>query len=130
MINRELFQKIHEIISAHPEQHDQGSWEGTRGPDCGTTRCVAGWAVFLTTGEPLTRSTNTGIMGNSLATQELLRENDWESIPEAGRRLLGLNEDVACSLFYDASNEEARAAVKAFSEGRESDALRHISYYW
>ncbi len=45
--NRELFQKIHDQITGHPETHNQDSWESL----CGTTRCVAGWAVHFTNGE-------------------------------------------------------------------------------
>lgn len=46
-INRDLFRKIHEQITNHPESHDQGSFEGVD-YTCGTTRCVAGWANWFT----------------------------------------------------------------------------------
>jgi len=44
MPNTDLFRKIHDQITTHPESHDQGDWESP----CGTTRCVAGWALHLT----------------------------------------------------------------------------------
>ena len=40
--NEELFRRVADAIEANPEQYDQGQWE------CGTTRCLAGWANRLT----------------------------------------------------------------------------------
>lgn len=36
-----LRRAVHEQISIHPETHDQSNWHSS----CGTTHCVAGWAV-------------------------------------------------------------------------------------
>jgi hypothetical protein len=41
MPNQELFKKIHDQIEEYPETHNQSSW------GCGTTKCVAGWAVHF-----------------------------------------------------------------------------------
>jgi hypothetical protein len=54
-LNTELFKKIHEVVSANPQRHDQATWEGQSVGDCGTTRCVAGWAVHLATGQKVFR---------------------------------------------------------------------------
>lgn len=43
-MNRELFEKIHVQATDHPETFDRNSWESS----CGTTRCLAGWAIHFT----------------------------------------------------------------------------------
>lgn len=48
-MNTELFRKIEEKINAAPEALDMDSWETS----CGTTYCMAGWAIHLTTGAPI-----------------------------------------------------------------------------
>lgn len=40
-MNIPLLEKIIEAIEAHPEQFNMFEW------DCGTTRCIAGWANIL-----------------------------------------------------------------------------------
>lgn len=42
-INIPLLRKVMDHITAHPEEHDQTTWGQRR--HCGTTFCVAGWAV-------------------------------------------------------------------------------------
>ena len=44
-LNIPLFQKIHAQITRDPGSHDQGSWEAVG--ECGTTRCIAGWALHF-----------------------------------------------------------------------------------
>lgn len=55
-VNQELFKKIYEQITRYPETHYQGTWtecEADTVPEipgfegCGTTRCVAGWALYF-----------------------------------------------------------------------------------
>lgn len=56
-MNTELFRKIDEVIAVDGVEPDyatleMGSWEDDSNT-CGTTRCVAGWGIHLTTGKPL-----------------------------------------------------------------------------
>lgn len=45
---QETAQAVLDIVRMNPEQHDQNVWEtGDLEDECGTTRCVAGWAVHL-----------------------------------------------------------------------------------
>ncbi len=47
---RELAEKVLEYVTAHPELHDQRNWisNSAVSPNrCGTTACLAGWAVVL-----------------------------------------------------------------------------------
>lgn len=52
--NIPLLRKVLEQIDAHPELHDQGSFDATAYDDrsnaCGTSHCVAGWAIVLSDG--------------------------------------------------------------------------------
>lgn len=44
-MNRELFEKVKAKILAVPDQFDMGDWEDEG--ECGTTRCIAGWALAI-----------------------------------------------------------------------------------
>lgn len=47
---RELAEKVVAHVTAHPDSHFQGTWmSGADTPvnECGTTGCLAGWAVTL-----------------------------------------------------------------------------------
>lgn len=113
-VNTELFKKIYKQITEHPESHDQGlyeanvEWNGaTRNdglPVCGTTRCVAGWAIrFAHPDKDLAQGTE-AILGDG--------SGDYF---EAGKEVLGLD--------YDEANE-------LFSGGlRETKAVRLVARY-
>ena len=56
MLNSALFQKIHEIVTAQPDEFSMNTWEAgphTNDSACGTVRCMAGWAIHLSTEQPL-----------------------------------------------------------------------------
>lgn len=114
-MNIELFRKIDEVIQNAPEMHYQGTWESAN--ECGTTRCIAGWAVALTTGAPLFDR-----FGNpTRETEEAacsVRVYDPLHIGAIGRRLLGLTPQQAGKLFFT-SEERARDAVRCFAAGDE-----------
>lgn len=46
---KELAEAVLRHVLAHPEQHFQGTWTNRdhEPVDCGTTACLAGWAVIL-----------------------------------------------------------------------------------
>lgn len=86
---------VAQIIDEKPDQWDQG-WFDTlhdnprdaqgRPEVCGTTCCVAGWAIRLTPQE-----------------QYL---GEWDEWLFCGARALGLTADAASSLFYGTSNDD------------------------
>lgn len=123
MVNRELFQKIHEVITLHPEQHDQGAWEESD-LTCNTTRCVAGWAITLTTGQPV-YSRRDALHPATLTLGK--RPGKRPGIPSIAGELLGLNDAEADVLFYRTGSDKARDVVKAFAEGRNDDARLILS---
>jgi hypothetical protein len=131
-VNRELFQKIHDIIAAQTAErrvHYQQTWESQG--SCGTTRCVAGWAIHLTTGEPVfvhdSAITPPAHLSPSLV--ELARTRGisadsgdadyFDLIPLLARDLLGLTEKDAYTLFFVADTPEARTAVRMAAHGDE-----------
>ena len=136
-INTELLERVFDLIRKDPAHWDQSGWIiGTQGevdlsmidkgqPElCGTTCCIAGWAMLLS-GEfrPVFNDTNTfindmievssGSTTNEIAESEDSSYNDpdevylWE-----GARLLGLTEAQATHLFlrmepiFDPETEE------------------------
>lgn len=119
-LNIPLFKKIHDRISAAPEVHSQDTWE------CGSTRCIAGWAVHLTTGEPVF-SENNGWRGLHPATRELARRYGLaaDSVPAIALRLLGITADEAGRLFY-ADDDKAAEAVDLAAAGRAEEFAEYV----
>lgn len=110
-INQELFQKVLDQITIHPETHDQSGWqntvEGDDGYVCGTTRCVAGWALHF-------YAPNQHIFDTAC---QLGTAGNYE---RAGREILGLTFSEARHLFFNVSNEEAVNLVEKYAlKGRE-----------
>lgn len=125
-MNQELFKKVHDVISATPRDLEMSTWEEPEN-QCGTTRCVAGWAIFLTTGKPLyTPESNYMRMDPSvleLAGPTVTRDQDVK-FEQIGADLLDLQFNE-CWLFY-ADSGIAREFVRLASEGKfdEARALR------
>ena len=92
----QLRQAVLDQITTYPETHDQRDWVG----DCGTTACVAGWALMFQLG--------------------YLPWGSWEILVEA-QRLLGLSDYDAVRLFHFTSNEQARLALKFLTNGDPVD---------
>ena len=124
MPNTELFAKIRDMIREHPEQHDQSAWESQPVDECGTTRCVAGWAVYLEAGAPLLTS-DSGVyltpeveaLGLRLGLVRGGFEDDLDMIPVIAQRLLGLDDRQAHQLFYRMNNQQALEQVERYAEG-------------
>lgn len=107
---KELAQKILDQITAHPETHSQDTWRSEDG-ECGTTYCIAGWAVALNAelGEPL-------LSGDAVTRARLARElgtpvTHWGAL---GRELLGLDDEVAEDLFFSDTEDAPRILAELF----------------
>lgn len=48
--NNALLRKVGDVIAAEPHRYDQAEWFNDEN-ECGTTACVAGWAVLLHDGD-------------------------------------------------------------------------------
>lgn len=121
MPNAELFAKIRDIIRDNPEQHDQSTFEDDA---CGTTRCVAGWAIYLEAGAPLfTSDPGVCLTPEVKALEERLGlvrggfEDDLDMVPVIAQKLLGLNDQQAHQLFYRMNNRRALELVERYAEG-------------
>lgn len=124
-MNTELFKKIDEVLTEHPERHNQESWEST----CLTTRCVAGWAIHLATGEPLYVARelhHPSVFG--LAEQlGLPRSTGFSKI---AAKLLGLDEHGRVGLFHYCDGPEAREAVARAAAGDEGGFRATVAGAW
>lgn len=107
-VNRELFAEIRDSIKADPFAHNQSLWEAVEpAAVCGTTRCTAGWAIWLNDPDPLT------------SLDDKIEALGLDSAADAGQDLLGLTEDEREYLFYQ-SNHNAKAMIEHYAEhGRE-----------
>lgn len=111
----ELAAEVWQYLVEHPESHDQGKWFEVNNEPlydvvvepniCGTTMCVSGTAVWIKN------------------DYKIPREVRWS---HDGAEALGLDEDEAEWLFYDADKEEAVAATLAIANGDQQtfDTLR------
>lgn len=117
-MNRELFKKIHEVISADPERLHMSTWESPRDSlseaACGTTRCIAGWAVALETGTSVFNELG-GLTSESLALAERLGVAREVSVIAA--ELLDLS--VAEAQVFYTSDETGAEFVRLVAEGKE-----------
>lgn len=111
-MNRELFKQIYDIIKVNPKASlNMSEWES-----CGTTRCVAGWAIHLTTGKPLYARGN-----YDPSVVELARSLDVAAdIEVIGASLLELD-TTETNLFYS-DEGTALEFVKLASEGKSDEA--------
>lgn len=112
--NTELMLQVADFIESHPEQHDQKNWfvdkkgglvkypTTTEIPEdrCGTTACVAGWAVVLS-----------GI-----------RCTYWW---DGGRDVLGITQDEANFLFScSLTTDQVLEALKLFAKGETLEYIQ------
>jgi hypothetical protein len=155
--NTKLFYLIAEAVEEHPEMHDQSSWFGIgahggydlhdmfvagRQVTCGTTQCIAGWAIAL---ERFVLGVDTSNVepevdervGEFVAIDGLDPDLQTEVVLVPGRayefvaaRLLGLSPEDADRLFYEVDPFESidwPAALRDIGDGSdvEEALLRH-----
>lgn len=118
-MNTELFKKIHEVISVQPGKFDMEYWED-RDADggCGTTRCVAGWAIYLTTNRSLTDDSGARSQSTYDLADRLGVRAEYDIL---GAKLLDLPPQ-AVELFY-VSDDRAREFVRLAAWGQDDAAL-------
>lgn len=99
--NAELAYKVLDHIDAHPEQHYQQWW--LRQSECGTQACFAGWACILSGDKPLMPSNPE--LGDQFDDVEL-PDGSRDFVSDRARRLLGIEEYDADSLFFSMNTRE------------------------
>lgn len=110
-MNTELIAKINEVVripgdpGAFVELEEapglsMGTWESAEGR-CGSTRCIAGWGINLTTGKPVFIVEDGGLVLHpatiALAREHGvdLRQSSSHIIEDIADRLLGLDGNVS-----------------------------------
>ncbi|MFG3509628.1 hypothetical protein ACGF5F_29470 [Streptomyces sp. NPDC047821] len=96
--NVDLMLAVREQITNHPETHSQAHW-GNKNRECGTTYCIAGWAITLA--QAGTRWNSSGLM--ALA--------DGMDPGDCAQRLMGLSSDEATDLFFTMDRPSALAKL-------------------
>lgn len=118
---KELAKKILEQVDSHPETLYMGTWESEKNGElydwktdkyvegCGTTRCVAGWAVHFNArrGEDIFSARNR--LQVELGTRGC-------SFMDVAGRLLGLNEREAGHVFLEADEGEAVDVLRRLAQ--------------
>lgn len=93
----QLRQAVLDQIVTYPQTHDQRDWVS----DCGTTACVAGWALILSSGH--------------------LPAGEAFDILEEAQELLELSDYDAIRLFHYTNNSQACHALKFLANGDPVD---------
>lgn len=122
-MNREAFKKIHDIISVEPEKLNMNSWENTY---CGTTRCVAGWAIYNEINAPIWGDEGRTKKFDALAAR-LFPDDDplFVHIVQVAAKLLDLDAAYANVLFYQDENFAAEFVALA-AQGKFDEAKAMI----
>lgn len=129
-MNQALFKKVYNAISARPHEFDMDTWEEPEA-GCGTTRCLAGWAIFETTGQPLWdpkwsfNKINSSVYDYAESLGISYERDSEVEFDVLGLNALGLNTTDAW-VFYT-SRGKAREFARLASEGKfdEARALRN-----
>jgi hypothetical protein len=114
----DLGRKVLDHVTVHREQFDMDIF-GVELPVCGTTACLAGWAMLLSgyklVGyEAFRRPDGTRVHGNTEEAMHLLDLTEAELEDDRGRRFL----------FYILSEDEAIARFRALVEAAEAEAAK------
>lgn len=123
-MNIELFAKVDAEITLDADRFSMEWWEDTG--VCGTTRCVAGHAIYQTTGRPLYGED--GLVHESVKDLADDLGIDLDDVSECGgfegvaAKLLGIDHAVAVRLFYT-DDDTGRRFVALAAAGRKEEAL-------
>lgn len=125
-VNKSLFREIHDAITAAPDEFDMATWGVQRitqsGDVCGTSMCVAGWAVALTV--PVERQIWNRDEFNNHRYLDFVRVEDTESpghfykenVENYAREVLGLDWEEATKLFHEINDDVATEMVAEYAE--------------
>lgn len=109
-----LRKAVLEQITLFPETHDQADWE-IYNNECGTTRCIAGWAVMLAKpGHQSAEEALHYVVQENMDDAEIfdISFNGGGDFFSIGKRLLGLYEFEADKMFLT-DDERAIELLKA-----------------
>lgn len=110
VVNQQLLRDTMDAILAHPDEHNQNTWQHVfydSTGSCRTTYCFAGWACVLS-----------GVAMRKLRPGEAEScTADGRRIPDVAQRLLGLDKLTAHELFHGMPRvEDLKHAVDEICE--------------
>lgn len=111
--NVDLMLAIRQQITAHPESHEQRFW--AQRTECGTTYCIAGWAVTLT-GKAMEWRSRPGPSAEIEGAWRVSDLHGGRGISAVAADLLGLTGEEAESLFHQGNNARALARLDELIE--------------
>lgn len=133
-MNTELFRKIRKDITLPGgveidlSRFEMSGWE-EGSPECGTTRCVAGWAIYETTGKPLYADSGTRHSDATIALADRLGARKYSDtqvdLEDLGAKLLGLD-GTNRTLFYT-DEDTAATFVALAAEGKHDEATEFLN---
>lgn len=104
--NTDLMLQVRNAIRMEPERHNQDEWGSHPEADpseCGTTYCIAGWAVVLATGKSL--------------KEGCAKYDETPGFSDVvAAQLLGLDSDEANEIFFCLDNKLALERFDALIE--------------
>lgn len=122
--NIELLTKVRDLVEKQPEKLNMENWawcdvewdfdgDGYKKVvDCGTTACIAGWAVQLHGYKFLLHD------GDQYAIECIARNGRVMNIEYKAQELLGLTDDEANSLFINTSKDDAVDRLNDLIDGK------------
>lgn len=103
---KQLGRKVLEVIEADPDKHDQRWYESP----CGTSYCIAGWAIALNT-----RPSESQFAAKNRIARELrlpTPEDEWWDIDDVALALLQIPRDQGLLMFWDMNDESALVRLR------------------
>lgn len=123
MANLPLLKQVRDLIEIEPHKLEMGDWESYRDEgehyynpaeddyvdpqpnECGTTRCIAGWAIYL---EGVKRGLDPTFLIATMKDELYRSEHGWLDHRDAGILALGITEEEADTLFYTGNDNALR----------------------
>lgn len=134
--NIERLTQIRDLIIAEPAKLEMNSWSTVNANDltfnddgyakvsCGTTQCIAGWAVVLHGYVMLYGIDQQDADGGYFAVNCQARNGRVMDIEWKATEILGLTEDEANFLFLDVENSTAVNALNLFIAGKSLQDIK------
>lgn len=148
----ELAEKIQKIVTLHPDMHDQGFWfrnygeqstvnysevngetinldkileaveDDKEAPQCGTTLCVAGWALILNGYSLMRRAVKSSYGDWTIHEDYAVKDGEEYDIETTAAELLNIDTYDSEDLFSDSiTNEQAVEALDYLKHDEEID---------
>lgn len=127
--NVELLTQVRDLIKADPSKLDMSHWGVVKGIEldyrdevkvnCGTTACIAGWAVQLVGDKFLVHGHSKSAEGGYSVSLSVAKNGRVCDIEKRARKILGLTYDEAAFLFMDTVDSQALSVLDQLIAGQD-----------